>query len=438
MYEREEERLKQLKERLDQQLLPLSEADQAIRQGMERVQREKQQVRKRRKRIFGSVAVVALLLLTFITSIRVSPVFANAVASIPGLEKFVELIAMDKGLDAAIQNDYYQEIGVTQTIDDKTFTVDGVILDETGINIFYTIKSERSLKGLQVDYINLKAEGIPEGSFSYGNVMDEEEIHTYKDRIDYQFGELYTSQNQSFDLSVAIKLKGQETVFSVPFTVPEQVKTSEVYTIDKEVNIKGQQFTIEKVTVSPLRVGVKISIDPTNPMKILQLEDMRLEDEKGQLWGSIRNGTTAFGGEDGKYTFFLQSNYFSQPKKLYLRINKVQALNVEEAFAEVNTETGEWLNQPKDQKIQLLQSNKHHAEFIMKNTGEEEFPFFFIGSAIDANGEEVETPTTGKYGDEEATHWDLNFDRTDYANPLRLELFAYPNYLEGDIKIELK
>ncbi|PIC84018.1 DUF5643 domain-containing protein [Sporosarcina sp. P1] len=268
--------------------------------------------------------------------------------------------------------------------------------------------------------------------------MDEGENYTYKDRITYQFSELYTSRNQSFDLKIAIKLKGEETVFSVPFTVPEQIKPSEVYAIYKEVDIKGQKFRVEKVMISPLRLGVKISIDPDNTMKILQFEDMRLEDEKGEVWGSIRNGTTAFGGEDGKYTFFLQSNYFSQPEKLYLRINKVQTLKVEEAFAEVNTETGGWLNQPKDQKIQLLQSNKHHAEFIMKNSGDEEFPFFFIGSAIDANGEEVETPMTGKFREEEATHWNLNFDRTDYVNPLRLELFAYPNYLEGDMKIELK
>ncbi|PIC79737.1 hypothetical protein CSV75_11120 [Sporosarcina sp. P18a] len=435
MYETEEARLKQLKEHLDQQSLPLSEADQAIRQGMERARREK---KRARKRIFGSVAVVALLLLTFITSIRVSPVFAQALASIPGLEKFVELIVMDKGLDAVIQNDYYQEIGVTQTIDDKTLTVDGVILDETGINIFYTIESKRSLKGLQVDYIHLKAEGIPEGSFSYGNIMGEKEVYTYKDRIDYQFGELYTSENQSFDLKIAIKLQGEPTVFTVPFTVPEQVKPSEVYTIDKEVDIEGQKFIIEKVTVSPLRVGVKISNDPANTMKILQFEDIRLEDEKGEVWGAIQNGTTAFGGEDGNSTLFLQSNYFSKPEKLYLRIKKVQALKAEEAVAEINTETAQWLNQPEDHRIQLLKSDKEHAAFIMPDIKGQDFSFFFVGAITDLEGREVKTPSTEKYDDGEATHWRVNFDRTDYTNPLRLELFAYPNYLEGDIKIELK
>lgn len=438
MYEPEERRLQQLKERLDQRTLPLSEADEAIRKGMEKVRQERRQALKRRKRIFSIVAVVALLLLTFITSIRVSPVFANAVASIPGMEKFVELIASDKGLDAAIQNDYYQEIGATRTIENKTLTVDGVILDETGINIFYTISSEDSLKGLQVEHVNLKAEGIPEGSFSYGNVMDEEEIYTYTDRIDYQFSELYSAQDQAFDLEVAVKLNGEETVFAVPFTVPEKVKPSEVYVIDQQVEIEGQKFTIEKVTVSPLRVGVKVSLDPANPLKILQFEDMRLEDEKGEVWGSIRNGTSAYSGEDGESTYFLQSNYFSQPEKLYVRINKVQALKADQVIAEINTETGEWLNQPEDNKIQLVKSDKFHAEFIMPTADDDSFQHAFASAIEDAEGKKMHSPSVGMYTDESGKHWDISVSPAEYINPLKFELYAYPNYLEGDITIELK
>lgn len=150
MFEKEEQRLKRLKEQRDQRSIPLSEADQAIRAGFEKAQLEKRQIQKRRKRMFSSLAVIALLLLTLITSIRVSPAFAQAVASIPGMGKFVELIAMDKGLNAAFQNDYYQEIGETQTISDLRLTIDGVLMDETGIDVFYTIDSKRSVKGLYI------------------------------------------------------------------------------------------------------------------------------------------------------------------------------------------------------------------------------------------------------------------------------------------------
>ncbi|WP_301109894.1 DUF4179 domain-containing protein [Sporosarcina sp.] len=441
MYEEEEEKLNQLKDQLDSYPLPLSEADQVIREGMERAKRETQQVRKRRKRVFSSIAVVALLLLTFVTSIRVSPAFANAVASIPGMEKFVELIAMDKGLDAAIQNDYYQEIGASQTVGDLTLTVDGVIMDESGMNVFYTIDSESSLERIRIKSVNLSMEGgMPEGSVSYGSPQEESEnIRKYTDRIDFHFAELYTSENRSFDLEVETLLSGERAEFSVPFTLPEKIKSSDVYTLNQQVEIDSQKFTVETVTISPLRVGVKIVLDPDNPMKILGFEDMRLEDEKGEVWSSIRNGTSAFGEVDGRsQTYFLQSNYFSQPKKLYLRMNKVQAVKQEEAIAEINTETGEWFNQPSDQKIKLLEWDKYHVKLKMPSEAEDAVHHDLFSTITDAAGKEVNNPSTGMYTTEGFDYWDYSFSPTEYQNPLKLELSAYPNYLEGDVKVELK
>lgn len=173
-------------------------------------------------------------------------------------------------------------------------------------------------------------------------------------------------------------------------------------------------------------------------MKILNFEDLRLEDETGEVWGSIRNGTTAMNGEDGSATYYLQSNYFTQPKKLYLRMNTVQALPQEEVITKIHTETGEWLNQPADQKIQIVESNKLHTEFIMPSGKDNSFSHQFLGVLSDADGKEVENPSTSMYTDEEGKHWDTTYSPTDYKNPLTIELFAYPNYLQGDIKIELK
>lgn len=259
MFEKEEQRLKRLKEQHDQRSIPLSEADQAIRAGFEKAQLEKRQIQKRRKRMFSSLAVIALLLLTLITSIRVSPAFAQAVASIPGMGKFVELIAMDKGLNAAFQNDYYQEIGETQTISDLRLTIDGVLMDETGIDVFYTIDSKRSVKGLYIkeSYLRMKQE-MPKYSFSYGSGADEKEIRQYSDRVSYHFTKPFISDNPSFDLNVEVGLCGEKITFSVPFTVPKPSKPSVVYVLHEQVEIEGQVFVINEVSVSPLRVGGKL------------------------------------------------------------------------------------------------------------------------------------------------------------------------------------
>ena len=56
----------------------------------------------------------------------------------------------------------------------------------------------------------------------------------------------------------------------------------------------------------------------------------------------------------GEETYFLQSNYFEEPKELYLRINKLQALDKDEATLVIDTEKGEILNGPKDGRLQIL------------------------------------------------------------------------------------
>ncbi|AXI00604.1 DUF4179 domain-containing protein [Sporosarcina sp. PTS2304] len=439
MFEKEEQQLKQLKQRVDEQSLPLAEADEAIRKGIERAKQEKQQLHRRHKRIISSVAVVALLFITLITSIRVSPAFANTVASIPGLEKFVDLIAKDKGLDAVFKNDYYQEVNEKQTVGDLHLTVDGVIMDESGINVFYTIDSKSSLKGLLIKeaYVDMNDE-VPLGSISYGSPLDENEEYQYSDRIDYHFKKSHIWKDQSFILQVVANVKGNTVKFSVPFTVPKQSNSSKVYSLNEHVEIEGQTFKVEEIRVAPLRTSVKITLDPSNTMKILNFEDMRLEDEKGEVWSSIRNGTTAMSGEDGGETFYLQSNYFEQPEKLYLRINKVQAVKQEEVIAKINTETGQWLNQPTDKKIQIVESTTYHTEFIMPDAKENTFTYQFIGAGIDAKGNEVDIPSVSMYTDEEGKHWDVNFSPINHANPIEMELHAYPNYLEGDITIELE
>src|SRR5690606_12970855 len=110
------------------------------------------------------------------------------------------------------------------------------------------------------------------------------------------------------------------------------VKPSLAYSLEQEVQIDGQKFTVDEIVIHPLRTEVTISLNPANSMKILQFEDMRLEDENSEVWGSILNGLTSTWENDGQSTtYLLQSNYFEQPEGLYLRINSVQALSNDEA-----------------------------------------------------------------------------------------------------------
>src|SRR5690606_21037341 len=86
----------------------------------------------------------ALLLVSFIFSIRVFPSFAEAVSRIPVLEQLVRLIDHDPGLQSAIENEFMQPIGITKEHNGVRFTLDGIIVDEGRMNIFYTVESPES------------------------------------------------------------------------------------------------------------------------------------------------------------------------------------------------------------------------------------------------------------------------------------------------------
>lgn len=436
MYEKEEEKLLEMKNQLDKIHLPLDEADEAIRQGFDRAKREKARLRKKRNRVWSLVAA-ALLFATFVTSIRVSPAFANAVASIPGMEKFVDLIQFDKGLEAIFKNDYYQKVDAAQTKNGLTLTIDGAILDETGMNIYYTLNSKAKLKTLSIQSVDLEhEEGIPPSGISYGGIDVDDNPKEVANRVTYHFESPVKFKKLLFTLDMDVSFQGEDISFSLPFELRENVKPGKTFVLNEVVEIESQKLTIKEITIYPMRVAIKVAFDETNTKKILGFEDMRLEDEHGEVWGSIMNGVTAMGRE----TYFLQSNYFEEAEKLYLRINKMQALDKDEATLVVDTEKGGIINGPKDGRLQILEASKSRLHLVMPDRdGNPMHTYDIISTGKDAKDKEIHISSTGMYVDEEGTrHWDVTFETTDYSNPLSFELTNYPNYITGNVKVELK
>ena len=142
----------------------------------------------------------------------------------------------------------------------------------------------------------------------------------------------------------------------------------------------------------------------------------------------------------GKEIYYLQSNYFEEPKKLFLRINKMQALDKDEATFVIDTEKGEILNGPKDGRLQVLKASKSGMYLVMPDRdGNSSHTYDIFSTGKDAEGKEIHISSTGMHVDGEGTrHWDATLETTDYTNPLSFELTNYPNYITGNVKVELK
>ena len=81
--------------------------------------------RDRRLRLFGVPAgSLAACFAAFVLLVNLFPPFARACGSVPVLRELAQAVAWSPSLSAAVENDYVQPIGQSQTVNGVTATVD--------------------------------------------------------------------------------------------------------------------------------------------------------------------------------------------------------------------------------------------------------------------------------------------------------------------------
>ena len=438
MFEKEEKDLYQLKKVYDDQSFPVDKIDEAIFSGFNKAKEEPEVKNKpRQKKWLLSGLAAAMFIIGFLTSIRISPVFASYVSSIPGMEKLVELISDNKGLMLAVENEYVQEINATQEMNGLKVTLDSVIADEKGMVIFQTIEAKEKQEKFYVNDLKLESADGTElhlGSYSYGAHQPHGELRKKEmATMDFFFEE--PLQTKEFIVTFTVETNDYEEEFRFLFTLEKPLKATKIIELNKTVSIEGQKVTIKNIKIYPLRVAVHVVMDPENSKKIFTFEDIRLVDENGEAWTKVVNGFTAHTISDNEQILYLQSNYFKEPKKLYLVMNKLQAVDKEDAFVKVDMENERITNQLKG--LTILDIQKGSIIFTL-NT-EKEFNYSPFISMRDADGKEIELTSNYWTGDNNGKREiGVEFPPGSYKNPLELKLAAFPAWIEGDIKIKVK
>lgn len=393
--------------------------------------------KKRKKLVTIQLVAVSAIIAIFLISIRMSPVIANTVAKIPGFAPIVELIAEDKGMEDIVNNKYYEELNKRITKKGVTFTLVGAIADEYGMFLPYTIESTKDIEDINFASVKIKQNGkvLEVGSFSYGWVP-EKKSKLIEDIFQYQSVSKIDYSNPNFELEITYDSPINETI-TIPFTLTKPIKETKSYAINKNIKIDGQIIYIRDLKITPLRVGLTLELDPNNSMQILNINKLKLVDEKGEKWGAIQNGIFAMGDfrDDGKKTIFFQSNYFRNPKHLTLTINEVEALPKDDDYIIVDFSKEQILKNPisKDVKIEIINNysielqytkpdNKPHTPILME--------------AVDQKG-------TKYYPTQIHTHADVPvveeyiYNFQNLQNPIKLYINSYSNYLDGSAKIEI-
>ncbi|MCG7345444.1 DUF4179 domain-containing protein [Sporosarcina sp. ACRSL] len=437
----EEQKLKKWKEEIESKTMPEERLEHAINKGFEQA-KIKMQKRRTYKQGIWSIVVAAILILSFVTSIRVSPAFANAIASIPGMERIVEMIQDNKGLQLAIENDHYQPIDVTDETENVKVTLKGIITDETSLVAFHTVTfKEKNHPDFIVNYRILDTDGNDlSKKVSYSNNWGHETETESMNTLEIELNAPIPREPLVLEVQIGDDIDTHEVKksISLPFQVQLQPVKKEQYEINEKVTVDGQSIMIKNITVGPLKTAVEVECAPENTKEIFGFEDLRIVDAKGEVWTSIKNGIYARYTEDpNRKIYFLQSNYFKESDELYLKFNKLMALDKEEATLVINTETEEIVEQPKDQRFSDLKMRGLFMDIKLK--GEKDYYHDPFSTFYDAEGKELQSKWGSFYqSDDEINNFGLELPNVEFTNPLHFPLHAYPSYIKGNVKIKIK
>ena len=400
--------------------------------------------RTRHKRLIQSTIAVAIMMIALIGSIRVSPTIAHAVAQIPGLKPLVEMLALDKGIEDILNNEYYEQINASQTINGKTLTITGVVADESGMIISYKLQSDEDLANFMGVKMEVKHKNeLVKATVGSSWAAQSEGTYEVENTIDVVASQGMDYSSQDFELILSLHDR-PETVFEIPFTLKNEIKASKRYTVNKHLIVDGQRFTIHELVISPIRSELKMSIDPSNSKKILSFEDIRIYDEHQEEWGKIRNGVVGFGNyEDEQFSIMLESNFFRIPDSITIELREIEAIDRADEFIVIDFDKKKVISQPNNINIELEIKDNFEIQYKVSPYKKNEHKAVF-SHLIDAEGSIYRSNSTwiSDYEDYKLIGQVFDMENVERlpANPVKLEVARYEQYLNGigRIQVELK
>jgi hypothetical protein len=461
-----------VEEQLDRELSSRLEA--AIQAGIRQGQTETVRFRRFRRR-FAGVAAACLLLFSCILSIRVSPVFASMVRQIPGLEKFVELIgaSSDRSIQLAVDNDFVQPIGVSDSHGGIKFTVQGIIADEARLVVFYEVRLPGKQEYVELDFSPLtdrNGKKLP-AAISYNHLgeakQDIRKNGMQRGTVDFWLGDgvefpddvimkVRLRKSALSDPSeppkaysvtdgppaVASPVPGSEFKLTIPIDRSQFAKLRHEYALNQTIEVEGQKVTFSKAILTPLRVYLHLEFAEGNGKQIFDAGDIRLVDDKGTVWTK----TSSFGGSHPVYHF--ESPYFTAPKSLTLEGSWFRALDKNQLQVVIDTDKGKILKAPDDRLSLHISERSEYKKLDIQidGVGQEDNMLYtlFENEFTDAEGKNhteqfPSGETTGMYkSGDEPQHSLFYIENKAYKQPLTFKIVNYPSYIRQPYKIRIK
>lgn len=437
MFEKEERELERSRDSYNEFVFSDDQANEAILEGMKRGK----EIKHKKRKAFLPIKILltaSIIIISFITTVNVSDTMATYMKNIPGLEKVIEFVRNDKGLLAAAENDYIQKVNASAEHDGIKITLDSVIHDEKGLILFYNYRAENEDLFVLADNFKLLNHKGEELSIStYGGYWSADKNALSEIRISLNEEE-DLPKDLIFSSQFFIDGQLQKEVWEIPFQLDEsKFVEKKVFNLYETVKIEGQELTIKEVVVYPSQVDVHVSLNPQNSKQIFGFNDLQLVDETGEVWNLTSRGNYPI--SEDEFIIHLQSNYFSNPKKLHLRFSSMRALNKDELWLELDPANKKILKAPRDGKFKDVEIWKDEVRIKLETKTDSNVEFVFA-HAIDQEGNIIgRKEGVGLTHEKDYILYMIPYPAENAPpGPIKLKLLDYPATIHKEVSIKIK
>ena len=405
---------------------------------------------QKKRRLFRRLTTsAAACFATFVLLVNLFPTFAYACGGVPLLRELAKAVAWSPSLSAAVENEYVQPMGLTQTQNGITATVEYLIVDQKQVNIFYTLEGDyEDLSGRRVEFspdqhcafsyggspnapgdiqtitLDYVDSDVPEGfSVTIGVASMDEELNAPPEESLAEDELLRPSEGEEPEILA-------EFTFALKFD-PTYTAVGEIIPVNRTIALAGQTVTVTEAQVYPTHVRINVSDDPDNEAWLKGLT-FYLENEDGERFEPISNGITATGGDgtDSYVSYRLESPYFARSRHLTLHITGSEWLAKDRESVHLRLEERQADFLPEGVEFK---SAEHYAdgwilEFRVKERREDFTHQVFFMTFEDGGGTEYEMGSQSRFTDYDSGDYTYFVERLplpDYHEP---EVWLRPTY----------
>ena len=259
----------------------------------------------------GSMAAVFAC---FVLSVNFITPVAQACSKIPVLKDLAAAVDFSGSLSRAVENNYVQPIGLSQTKNGIKADIDYVIVDRKQVNIFYRLEYETGgeigkdierNENTQLAALVEIGTDMPPHGITWSGGPDEEEGQLRSITIDF------TDSDVPETIPLVLKAKERDTqnwnyaeenlaVFTFTLKIdPYYTAQGRTIELNEELDILGQNFTLTTVDIYPTHLQLNVESDKANNMWLKSLDFyVEAAGKAGDNMLETINGISALGSRD--------------------------------------------------------------------------------------------------------------------------------------------